>query len=142
MQSLAGGDAYVLAGDFNVVPGSAPYRLLTTANLPPNDPAYPPPPRDGGSAGWVPGLAEGLRSAYAGANGAEPEFTNFAQVPSPVPRPSSPPPSPAPVPRNGAPSPVALPRGVVVAVGGGKKRRENEQLGLLLRGPSAALSTG
>ena len=70
MQSLAGGDAYVLAGDFNVVPGSAPYRLLTTANLPPNDPAYPPPPRDGGSAGWVPGLAEGLRSAYAVANGA------------------------------------------------------------------------
>ena len=80
VQSLAGGDPYVFAGDFNVVPGSAPYRLLTTGALAPADPAYPPPPRAGGGGGWSPRLAEGMCSAYAVANGAEPAFTNFAQV--------------------------------------------------------------
>jgi endonuclease/exonuclease/phosphatase family metal-dependent hydrolase len=59
-QGLAGGKPVILAGDFNILPDTSLYRLLTTGQMPRDDPAYPDIPE--GEA-WVPGFTLPLRSA-------------------------------------------------------------------------------
>lgn len=72
---FAEGHPHVLAGDFNIQPGSSPYRLLTQGSLPAEDP-HQPPKRDGET--WESSLAQPYVSAYAESLGSEPEFTNYA----------------------------------------------------------------
>uniref|UniRef100_A0A7S2SSQ8 Endonuclease/exonuclease/phosphatase domain-containing protein n=2 Tax=Rhizochromulina marina TaxID=1034831 RepID=A0A7S2SSQ8_9STRA len=92
----AAGRPFVLAGDFNFLPGSACYNLAVTGTMDPADPAYPHGAAIGssrqGATGvegdsasesgqqWSPETGLTLRSAYAEDNGHEPEFTNFAKV--------------------------------------------------------------
>jgi 2',5'-phosphodiesterase len=65
---------YILAGDFNIKPVDAAYRLLTTGAIDPNDPAFP----TGGD--WQPRQREPVRSAYALHNqGQEPDCTNYSR---------------------------------------------------------------
>ncbi|KAL7526466.1 hypothetical protein ACHAWF_001780 [Thalassiosira exigua] len=66
---------YIFAGDFNILPDSPHYKLLTTGKLEKSDPTYPP------AKHGVEWKAESLPmdSAYA-LSGLEPEFTNFAHV--------------------------------------------------------------
>jgi len=80
-RNVACGAPLVLAGDFNVVPGAAVHRLLLGGGPPPGDAAWPPcsprqpiEPSDTGSPG-DPEPPLRLRSAYAEALGAEPDFT-------------------------------------------------------------------
>ena len=84
-QDLARGDDAVLAGDFNILPGSECYELITKGGGPAGAGG------DGGSlparapdgtvaAKWMPTLVQPMKSAYAEKLGAEPDFTNFAQV--------------------------------------------------------------
>lgn len=72
-QRLAGALPYVLAGDFNFTPGSAPYRLVTEGDLARDDPAYPDLPAEDP---WTVKLAHPVRSAYVTHTGAEPGTTN------------------------------------------------------------------
>lgn len=67
---------YILAGDFNILPDSPQYKLLTTGELDESDPTYPPPKH---GVDWKV-ECQPMDSAYArkDANGAEPEFTNYA----------------------------------------------------------------
>ncbi|CAK0891466.1 unnamed protein product, partial [Prorocentrum cordatum] len=78
-QRFAGRTPLIFAGDWNFKPGSAPYQLVTTGNLPEDHPDHPGYPKD---EPWR--IEDGLRpmrSAYAEANpGGEPEFTNYAWV--------------------------------------------------------------
>lgn len=69
---------YIFAGDFNILPDSPHYQLLTTGRLDKKDPTYPPPKY---GVEWKP-EALAMDSAYALHNkgGYEPEFTNYAQV--------------------------------------------------------------
>jgi len=67
-------DAYILAGDFNIKPDSAHYRLLTEGTIEEDDVTYPPPKF---GIEWESNI-DGMRSAYAVHDGKEPEFTNFA----------------------------------------------------------------
>jgi len=77
VQKLAGSDPYVLAGDFNVPPSSAHYKLITTGDLDRNDPSYPTPLH---GREWTSTIAP-MRSAYAVYNrGNEPDFTNYAKT--------------------------------------------------------------
>ena len=71
--AFARGARYVLAGDWNIKPGTAQYRLLTEGS---SDREVPAPefPGDPYSLAVAP-----LRSLYAAVNGAEPRFTNFAR---------------------------------------------------------------
>lgn len=64
---------YILAGDFNILPDSPHYKLLTTGKLDRSDPTYPPPKF--GSEWTIGALA--MDSAYGES---EPEFTNFAHI--------------------------------------------------------------
>ena len=74
---------YIVAGDWNIKPPDAAYKLLTTGTLPTDDPAYPEPAKskynpDQTLMTWEPRI-EGMRSAYATAHdGQEPDFTNYA----------------------------------------------------------------
>jgi hypothetical protein len=74
---LAGENPFVLCGDFNIKPLDSTYKLLTQGELP-ADEADLPTPREWDD--WRPTVPVPLRSAYAEVNGAEPDFTNFAQV--------------------------------------------------------------
>ena len=74
IQSLAGSDEYVLAGDFNILPDSPHYKLLRTGTLDENDETYPPPKY---SMTWESSF-QGMRSAYYEVHGKEPQFTNNA----------------------------------------------------------------
>lgn len=67
---------YILAGDFNIMPDSPHYKLLTTGKLDKSDPTYPPPKH---GVEWKI-ECNPMDSAYAleDATGAEPEFTNYA----------------------------------------------------------------
>jgi exonuclease III len=77
-QELAAGSPLVLAGDWNIKPESPQYRLLTRNEVPEEGGADAPSQPE---FAWEAGLKEGpLRSAYAVALGAEPEFTNFSKV--------------------------------------------------------------
>lgn len=70
------GTPSILAGDFNIKPGDAPYALITKGTLPATDPHMPPPAPHGDT--WTPSLPKAMSSAYVMANGVEPEFTNLA----------------------------------------------------------------
>lgn len=71
------GDPYILAGDFNILPNSPHYQLLTKGYLDWSDPTYPPSKYE---MTWVPTL-KGMNSAYAIFNGGvEPKFTNYAKI--------------------------------------------------------------
>lgn len=71
------GEAGIMAGDFNIKPGDAAYRLLTTGGLPRGDAAYPHPrPHDP----WRPDVPAPLASAYVRVRGREPGWTNFARI--------------------------------------------------------------
>jgi 2',5'-phosphodiesterase len=74
-QDLAGSDPHVLVGDFNILPSSATYGLLTTGDLPKDDPTYPSPKH---GVGWTPSCRK-MRSAYATHSHGEPDFTNYAK---------------------------------------------------------------
>ena len=77
--ALAKGDLpFALAGDWNFMPSSPQYRMMTQGGeVPAGDPAAPvAPPHEP----WLARVEVPLRSAYAEAHGAEPEFTNHAQV--------------------------------------------------------------
>ena len=67
---------YIVAGDFNILPDSPHYKLLTTGTLNESDPTYPP------AKHGVPWKIQMLPmdSAYFLANSTEPEFTNYAEV--------------------------------------------------------------
>ena len=73
IQALAGGNTpYMLAGDFNIVPGSVPYALLTEGTLE-QDPALTFPDEWRPTSKLVP-----MQSAYQVAHREEPVFTNYA----------------------------------------------------------------
>eukprot|EP00928_Gymnodinium_smaydae_P041140 TRINITY_DN27852_c0_g1_i1.p1 TRINITY_DN27852_c0_g1~~TRINITY_DN27852_c0_g1_i1.p1 ORF type:complete len:481 (-),score=71.11 TRINITY_DN27852_c0_g1_i1:50-1447(-) len=67
----------VVAGDWNFKPCDEAYQLATTGDLARDSSAYPAVPANDD---WVPNLQFPMRSAYATRRGAEPDFTNFAQV--------------------------------------------------------------
>lgn len=75
-QKLSGGDPHVLAGDFNIVPGSSTYNLITNGELSKSDPTYP---CSRYGVDWVSGI-QPMRSAYMVMDGKEPDFTNYAQT--------------------------------------------------------------
>ena len=79
-QRMAGGAdgvPVVLMGDFNLKPGDGGYDLITTGALADGLDSSPVAP-EGGE--WSTSLGYPMRSAYKVANGAEPDFTNFAQI--------------------------------------------------------------
>ena len=74
IQQLAGEDPFILSGDFNILPESSHYTLLTTGTIDKEDETYPDKKYD---VDWAPTL-KGMRSAYFEKNKKEPEFTNNA----------------------------------------------------------------
>jgi endonuclease/exonuclease/phosphatase family metal-dependent hydrolase len=74
---------YIIAGDWNIKPPDATYKLLTTGSMPPDDPAYPEPAKSKLRPShtlmiWEPRI-QSMRSAYAACHeGQEPDFTNYA----------------------------------------------------------------
>ncbi len=79
VQALASDHAYVLAGDFNCVPGSSTYRRLTEGTWENAHEDFPT-PRAADDTGWDANNVQPLRSAYGVKNGQEPDFTNNARV--------------------------------------------------------------
>ena len=79
VQKIACHNPYILAGDFNFAPTDSPYKLLTTGELATSDPSYPTPPLHCPEFIWKPTLGESVQSAYAIANGVEPDFTNHSR---------------------------------------------------------------
>jgi 2',5'-phosphodiesterase len=79
IQALAADDPYVWAGDFNIVPGSSAYRLLTEGQWAVEHEDFPTPKADD-TTGWDANHVKPMRSAYAVKNGREPGFTNHARV--------------------------------------------------------------
>eukprot|EP00899_Mesostigma_viride_P005515 jgi/Mesvir1/14965/Mv14631-RA.1 len=78
MHKVAGGDPFVLGGDFNIKPGDDCYKMIIQGSLDESSAAFPDAPS---WESWRPIMkGGGLRSAYAVANGAEPDFTNFAKI--------------------------------------------------------------
>lgn len=75
-QDLAKGRPHILAGDFNLMPDSPHYKLLTTGKLDWNDSTFPSPKY---GMVWTSNIAP-MRSAYAISDHGEPDFTNYAQV--------------------------------------------------------------
>ena len=67
---------FILAGDWNITPDSAPYKLMTMGVLDKDDPSYPTPKHD---MEWSPSI-EAMRSAYAVSGHGEPDFTNYARI--------------------------------------------------------------
>lgn len=70
-QKLAENYPLIVLGDFNFMPDSSMYKLVTTGNIDKSDPAYPLP-----NGEWEIKI-EPMESAYATINGEEPETTNF-----------------------------------------------------------------
>ena len=66
---------YILTGDFNILPESAQYKILTTGMLEQSDPTFP--PVKYGKQFKVESLP--MDSAYTLLGGSEPEFTNYSQ---------------------------------------------------------------
>lgn len=69
--------ACVLGGDWNLKPWDPVYRLITTGGMDPTLTAYYPAPPAVDL--WRPDLTFPMRSAYAAANGKEPDYTNCAR---------------------------------------------------------------
>jgi len=67
----------IYVGDYNFKPSSGEYEVMTKGKIDDKHPDYPP-PLDGDT--WKPEVNPPLRSAYAEANGEEPNFTNYAKV--------------------------------------------------------------
>ena len=65
---------YILTGDFNILPESAQYKILTSGMLEQSDPTFP--PTKHGKQFKVESVP--MDSAYALLGGSEPEFTNYA----------------------------------------------------------------
>ncbi len=87
-RAFAGGDPYVIAGDFNFKPIDECYAFMTEGKLP-EDPNGDFAPKDlsnaiedGGDKGDVPWNQsfDALKSAYADVRGCEPEYTNLAHT--------------------------------------------------------------
>lgn len=76
LQDLAGEFPYILAGDWNITPDSATYKLLTTGILEESDETFPTPKY---GMEWSPTI-QAMRSAYAEKLGEEPDFTNYARI--------------------------------------------------------------
>ena len=76
-QRCSGDLPVVLMGDFNLKPGDGGYDLITTGTLTDGLEASPVAPE---GEKWTTSLGYPMRSAYKVANGAEPDFTNFAQI--------------------------------------------------------------
>lgn len=72
VQDIAGEVPYILAGDWNLTPDSATYKLLTTGALPKEDASFPTPKHD---FNWMP-MIQPMKSAYAEFEGSEPDFTS------------------------------------------------------------------
>lgn len=66
----------MLGGDWNFTPDSAMYTLVTKGSVDPASPALPSPLP---GSDWSLSLTKPLASAYALANGVEPEFTNYTE---------------------------------------------------------------
>lgn len=78
VQRMAGKtQCYVLAGDFNFKPDSEMYEMVTTGRLSTDAASHPPVMAH---EPWRPTAAAALKSAYAEANGEEPDFTNYAHI--------------------------------------------------------------
>ena len=67
---------YILAGDWNITPDSPTYKLMTAGELDEDDETYPTSKHD---MDWKCTI-QPMRSAYAVANSAEPDFTNYARI--------------------------------------------------------------
>ena len=77
IQRTAAGCPYVLAGDFNIKPSSSMYTLLTTGKM---EGTHTDHPIRLSCDPWTPRLREGMGSAYANVQGAEPSYTNFPGI--------------------------------------------------------------
>mmetsp|Transcript_1496 Transcript_1496/g.2472 ORF Transcript_1496/g.2472 Transcript_1496/m.2472 type:complete len:346 (-) Transcript_1496:962-1999(-) len=77
IKRYANGDPFIYMGDFNIKPDSSQYELLTRGTLDKQHPDYP--EIEAGDK-WLPDVEPPLMSAYATANGQEPDFTNYAKV--------------------------------------------------------------
>jgi len=75
-QRLANGDRLVVNGDFNFMPDSPMYKLVTTGQMDRSDAAYPPP-----NGNWTMEFKV-MKSSYAVVLGKEPETTNFPGIES------------------------------------------------------------
>jgi len=76
LQQTSSGMPHILAGDFNILPDSPHYTLLTTGKLDKCDPTYP---SEKHGFEWESNI-RGMRSAYAVSDHGEPDFTNYAQI--------------------------------------------------------------
>ena len=79
IQAFAAARPYILAGDFNMLPGSSAYRLLTEGKWAVEHEDFPT-PRAADDTGWDANAVKPLRSAYAVKTGKEPDLTNHARV--------------------------------------------------------------
>lgn len=78
VQKLAQGQPFIFAGDFNILPDSSTYRLITTGELDLMDITYPTPKY---GVEWKSSIENGgISSAYALSENGEPDFTNYAKV--------------------------------------------------------------
>ena len=75
-QDFSGRYPHILAGDFNLMPDSPHYQLLTTGELLRTDPTYP---TEKYGMVWNP-EARPMRSAYALSTFGEPDWTNYAKI--------------------------------------------------------------
>lgn len=79
VQGKAGDAPYIIAGDFNFMPSSSAYRLLTEGKW---DPAHEdfPSPRTFDDTKWDVNNVQPVNSAYVLKHGREPDFTNNARA--------------------------------------------------------------
>lgn len=78
--AFAGTLDFVLAGDFNTVPGDSELGIVTRGSIGAEDAARPPSVEGLDIGTWERQGCAPVRSAYAVALGKEPEFTNFAWI--------------------------------------------------------------
>jgi len=79
MQRLSGGVPCMLAGDWNSLPDSAVYGMITSGTCAPGSAGYPSAATRKTGDAWQPEVVP-MRSAYAAAHGKEPELTNHART--------------------------------------------------------------
>lgn len=82
-QDICASDAGVLAGDFNIKPHDASYKMITSGKMDPSHRDFP--KKASVSDGslpekWMPKLRFPMKSAYKEVLGHEPDFTNYAQT--------------------------------------------------------------
>jgi 2',5'-phosphodiesterase len=79
VQGKAADEPYIIAGDFNFVPGSSSYRLLTEGKWDVEHEDFPF-RRANDDTDWDANNVQRVTSAYVLKNGREPDFTNNARV--------------------------------------------------------------